>query len=360
MAEAFSSRCNRLHCRQCSRRGEGRNSPLPPGPRSPAPGRAASRGALRSAVPLAAALAFACASASAPRPGTAEPPYVSVADAGAAPGDAGIGPDGGAADAGLDAGPAGPSRETVSLLTRAEAKASEGDPASLAEAAKLWEQAAAGLPDPSRALLPAARAREKRAQRADAVADEVPADAEACAADAWRGMVALDPEAAKAPPREAISRVGPAAAELLYLRAVCNGILLRARGFTQLVEGRGEIALALERVAQLAPDLDEAGAERELGRLYAALPTASGGDLAEARRHLEAAVERAPRSVRNRIAYATSIAVKAQDRALFEAQLHAVLEAAPDDAEAKELLSREDELFGPAEAAQPIPGGPAH
>ena len=32
----------------------------------------------------------------------------------------------------------------------------------------------------------------------------------------------------------------------------------------------------------------------------------------------------------------------------------------PDDAEAKELLSREDELFGPAEAAQPIPGGPAH
>src|SRR5438067_1620008 len=143
-------------------------------------------------------------------------------------------------------------------------------------------------------------------------------------------------------------------------RAGCPRGGWRARGFTQLVEERREIIESLERVAQLAPDLDDAGAERELGRLYAALPSSSGGDLAEARRHLEAAVERAPRSVRNRIAYATSIAVKAQDRALFESQLHAALEADPDDAEARELLSREDELFGPAEAAQPIPGGPAH
>jgi tetratricopeptide (TPR) repeat protein len=188
--------------------------------------------------------------------------------------------------------------------------------------------------------------------------DEVQADADACAADAWRGLVAIDPGARKR--GEAVARVGPAGAELLYLEAVCKGVLARARGFTQLVDGRLEIIEALERVAQLAPDLDDAGAERELGRLYAALPSASGGDIGEARRHLEAAVERAPRSVRNRLAYATSIAVKAQDRALFEAQLHAALTVQPDDAEARELLSREDELFGPAEAAQPIPGGPAH
>ncbi len=52
--------------------------------------------------------------------------------------------------------------------------------------------------------------------------------------------------------------------------------------------------------------------------------------------------------------------MKAQDRALFEAQLQTASEAG-DPAlagEAKELLAREDELFGPAEAAQPIPGGP--
>src|SRR2546430_472200 len=169
-----------------------------------------------------------------------------------------------------------------------------------------------------------------------AASRDSPTDAGATSADAG---VALDPEARKGSRGGAIARVGPAAAELLYLEAVCKGILARTRGFTQLVEERREIIESLERVAQLAPDLDDAGAERELGRLYAALPSSSGGDLAEARRHLEAAVERAPRSVRNRIAYATSIAVKAQDRALFESQLHAALEADPDDAEARELLS---------------------
>jgi len=248
----------------------------------------------------------------------------------------------------------------LALFTRAEAKEREGDSDSLGEAARLWEEAAPQAPHPEGPLLAAARARRERAQRPDVPMDEVQVDAEACATDAWRGLAALDPQAQKASRSEAVSRVGPAGVELLYLEALCRGILARARGFTQLVDRRLEIIEALERVARLSPDLDDAGAERELGRLYAALPVASGGDLAEARRHLEAAVERAPRSARNRVAYATSIAVKAQDRALFESQLHAALDAQPDDAEARELLSREDELFDSAEAAQPIPGGPAH
>jgi tetratricopeptide (TPR) repeat protein len=259
-----------------------------------------------------------------------------------------------------DAGLAGPGPEILALISRAEAKAQEGDPSSLGEAARLWEEAAAGLPHPEIALLPAARARRERAQRADALVEEVQTDADACVSDALRGLAAIDPGAGRGSRGEAVARVGPAGVELLYLEAVCKGVFARARGFTQLVDGRVEIIEALERVAQLAPDLDDAGAERELGRLYAALPSASGGDLAEARRHLEAAVERAPRAVRNRIAYATSIAVKAQDRALFESQLRAALTVQPDDPEARELLSREDELFGPAEAAQPIPGGPGH
>jgi hypothetical protein len=53
------------------------------------------------------------------------------------------------------------------------------------------------------------------------------------------------------------------------------------------------------------------------------------------------------------------VGVKAQDRALFEAQLKAVAggDDKPAAAEAAELLSREDDLFGIAEAAQPLPGG---
>src|SRR3954470_14481738 len=232
MAAGSSSRCNRLPCPPRNRSRADRSRPLRRGPRSPV--RAASRRGLRSAVRLGAA-ALACAlvlaCASAPRAGTAEPSQGSSADAGvtspdagATSRDAGVALDGGTADAGLDAGvssaDAGPRPEVLALVSRAEAKAREGDPASLAEAARLWEEAAPGLPDPERVLLPAARARRERAQRTDAVPDEVPADAEACAADAWQGIVATDPEARKGSRGEAIARVGPAAAELLYLDAV--------------------------------------------------------------------------------------------------------------------------------------------
>src|SRR5207302_824611 len=82
-------------------------------------------------------------------------------------------------------------------------------------------------------------------------------------------------------------------------------------------ERRGELAAAFLRVAQLDPDLDGAGAERELGALYAALPAYAGGDLEEARRYLLAAVQRAPEDARNHVVLARAVAVKAQDRALF-------------------------------------------
>jgi TRAP transporter T-component len=116
-----------------------------------------------------------------------------------------------------------------------------------------------------------------------------------------------------------------------------------------LIERRADLTAALQRVAQLAADLDGGGAERELGMLLAALPSYAGGDLAEARRHLDAAIARAPREGRNNLALARTVAVKAQDRALFEQQLALVKKG--DDAlaaaDADALLQREDDLFGP-------------
>ena len=154
--------------------------------------------------------------------------------------------------------------------------------------------------------------------------------------------------------------MGGAAAEALYLEAVCGAAWARLQGFTPLIERRAALTAALQRVAQLAPGLDGAGADRELGTLQAALPAYAGGDLEEARRHLEAAVARAPKDARNRLALARTVAVKAQDRALFEEQL-AQVKKGDDPAAAEEaaaLLSREDDLFGPAQAAQPVPGAP--
>lgn len=170
------------------------------------------------------------------------------------------------------------------------------------------------------------------------------ADAQECAADAHRARVGAGIEV-----------------EALYLEAVCSAIWSRMQGFTPLIERRGELTAAFLRVAQLDPDLDGAGAERELGALYAALPAYAGGDLEEARRYLLAAVQRAPEDARNHVVLARAVAVKAQDRALFRE--HLMVAAKSSDAlaaaQARALLERENELFGgPSEAAQPIPGGP--
>ena len=209
-------------------------------------------------------------------------------------------------------------------------------------------------------------AREKRLRVAAAQKEPAPdtagiaADAQACAADARRSWSAQFPDAANAPDRvQALSLVGAAGAEALYLEAVCTATVARMQGFTPLAGRRAELIAAFTRVAQLAADLDGAGAERELGALYAALPTHAGGDLDAAKKHLLAAIERAPQDARNHLVLARTVAVKAQDRALFREQLQIALKCpdAQGAAQAEALLQRESELFGPEEAAQPIPGG---
>ncbi len=244
----------------------------------------------------------------------------------------------------------------------------EVNPAALDEAIALWEEAALASADPAAPLLDAARARRERIERArrgplPEVAG-IAADAQVCASDAHRSWAAQFPAAAAQldgthEAAEVYAQIGPPAAEALYLEAVCAAAWARMQGFTQLIERRVELAASQQRVAQLAPELDGAGAEREQGTLLAALPAYAGGDLPEARRHLAAALQRAPADARNHLALARTVAVKAQDRALFEQQL--ALVAKGDDAvaaaEAAALLQREDELFGPAEAAQPVPGG---
>jgi hypothetical protein len=218
---------------------------------------------------------------------------------------------------------------------------------------------------PGDGLLASARERRARIAReelnptADTAA--LAADAQACAADAHRSWAARFPEAATTPERgKAQLLIGPAGAEALYLEAVCTAAWARMQGFTPLIERRGEIMSALVRVAQLAPDLDGSGAERELGALYAALPAYAGGDLELARKHLMSAVQRAPQDARNHLVLARTVAVKAQERDLFVRHLRIAAKSADaaTAAQAQALLQRENDLFGPAEAAQPIPGGP--
>ena len=287
-------------------------------------------------VPAAAVLVAAACHSAKRAPVSVAPP---VAPAAPPPADAGAAPD---------------------TAARAEAAWArrEADPAALDEAISLWEEAAVRSVDPSALLLDAARARRLRVLRSgrtgDSDAAASAADAQGCATDAHRSWGAQFPAAAaqvdgKHEAVEVFALVGPAAAEALYLDAVCGGAWARLQGFTPLIERRGELTAALRRVAQLAPELDGGGPERELGMLLAALPAYAGGDLDEARKQLEAAVARAPGDARNRLGLARTVAVKAQDRALFEEQLRLVTKGddAVASADAAALLEREEELFGP-------------
>ena len=227
----------------------------------------------------------------------------------------------------------------------------DSDPGALDRAVVLFEQEAARSREPALPLLGAARARRARMARlarhsdldANDVARVLGEDAKACAVDAHRSWSLQFPAASSG----SYAQVGAAGAEALYLEAACAADWARSQGFTLLIERRAELSGAFERVAQLAPELDGAGAERELGALLAALPGYAGGNLGEARRRLEAAIARAPDDPRARLVLARAVAVKAQDPVLFEEQLRAVLGSRDPQAvaEATALLEREDELF---------------
>ena len=228
------------------------------------------------------------------------------------------------------------------------------------------EEAAARSALPAALLLEAARARRTLAEQSSWKAAELRGgaagplleatarEAQACADDARKAWQRLSPEAAQLALRgsamaEVVALVPAAAAEPLYLDAVCSSLWARAKGVTPLLERHGELQAQLARAAQLGPELDEAGPDRELGRLLSALPPYAGGDLDAARRHFERSLQLAPQALRTRVAYAESVGIKLQDRALFVRQLRPV--AAPDDKsaladKARALLQREEELFG--------------
>ncbi len=225
------------------------------------------------------------------------------------------------------------------------------------EAVRALEEAAAQSLDPAPALLRAARLRRAAAEELwwkGAQLDAAGREAQACAEDARKSWQRGAPEAAQAalksrPANEVAELVPAPAAEPLYLDAVCTALWARAQGVTALLERQAELRAYLDRAARLTPDLDEAGPDRELGRLMSSLPAYAGGDLEASRARFERALARFPSSPRTRIAYAEGVGVKSQDRALFEKQLEPV--AKPDDKspladKARALLQRTEELFG--------------
>jgi hypothetical protein len=260
-----------------------------------------------------------------------------------------VAPDAGPADAGV----APPSLDDEA---RAAWSRRDSDPAALDRAIALWEQAALSGVNPVESLLSAARGRRERLDRFVQSSSEVSraeiADAQACAAEAHRSWAAQFPQATGAFVQ--FVQIEQAGAEALYLEAVCTSAWARMQGFSLLIDRRMQLLGALTRVAELAPGLDGGGPDRELGSLLATLPGYAGGNLKEARALFDTAIRIAPDEPRNHLLLARTIAVKSQDRALFESELKSAIQSGDRgvSAQATALLRRIDDLFDPAEAAR--------
>ena len=257
-----------------------------------------------------------------------------------------------------DAGPADAGAAPPSLIDEAQAAwdRRDSDPAALDRAIALWERAALDGVNPGESLLSAARARRERLDRFVQSSSEVShaevADAQACAAEAHRSWAALFPQATGAFVQ--FVQIEQPGAEALYLEAVCTSSWARMQGFSLLIDRRTQLLGALSRVAELSPALDGGGPDRELGSLLATLPGYAGGNLKEARAHFDAAIRIAPDEPRNHLLLARTIAVKSQDRALFESELETAIQSKDRSVatQAAALLRRVDDLFDPAEAAR--------
>jgi hypothetical protein len=154
---------------------------------------------------------------------------------------------------------------------------------------------------------------------------------------------------------QAVAAVETAAAPQLALMVCALDAWSRARGIPTFLGQRQKVREGIERLVELDPSVLGGAPWRLLGTWLAATPAAAGGDLARSREAFEKALAAAPAHLENRVALASTWAVKAQDRTLFETLLGEVIaapaeqEPVPENAAARaragELLARVDALF---------------
>jgi len=181
---------------------------------------------------------------------------------------------------------------------------------------------------------------------------------------AERALVALSPDFAqrmRAGTRieEAVAALDEAAVPALYWRSSNMGKWGIAKGFATILSYKDEIRAIMARCLELDANYFHTGPHRYFGAFYAKVPAFAGGDLERSREHFDTSLRGAPYYLGTRTLLAELYAVKSQNRALFEEQLNAVIEADPDanpeadvgpenrieQRRATELLTRADELF---------------
>jgi hypothetical protein len=153
---------------------------------------------------------------------------------------------------------------------------------------------------------------------------------------------------------DVVQQAAPSDLPALYWYATSLSGYALTRGLPGTVRFRRRVEALYGLVLSRDEAYEEAGAHRGLGSYYARAPAAAGGDLALAREHFERALELAPGSADNRLAYAEDYAVAVPDRDLFTRLLEeaAAARGGADPAgtelargRARALLARAAQLF---------------
>ncbi|HEY8141505.1 MAG TPA: TRAP transporter TatT component family protein [Kofleriaceae bacterium] len=260
------------------------------------------------------------------------------------------------------------------------------DPAALARALALWQQAIALKDDDWQTYARLARGYFFQADAhvglaamggdypfaADDAVDRVAADRyrkllRRGYQTALRGMAARSREfeqrlAGGIDLEDAVRVMRKDAASLVYWYVSNLASWARADGYGALFSMRTRILGCIHHLHRIDPDYFYRGADRLLGIYYAAAPAIVGGSLDRSRAHFETAARAAPQFLTTLLFTAEFLDRRSRDRLSFETHLNAVLAAAaPADPvtaadlgpenevaklKAKQLLGRIDRYFG--------------
>ncbi len=151
---------------------------------------------------------------------------------------------------------------------------------------------------------------------------------------AEKGLIALsEPFAQKmrdgAKIEEAAKTLDKAGVPLLYWRASALGKWATAKGFATLLSYKDEIKEVMQICLDKDPDYFYSGPDRYFGVFYARAPSFAGGDLAKSREHFDKSIAKQPNYFGTHVLMAEDLAVKAQDRKLFDEHIEYVLKGDP-------------------------------
>ena len=157
--------------------------------------------------------------------------------------------------------------------------------------------------------------------------------------------------------QEAVEVLDAGAVPALYWRSSALGKWASAKGFATLLSHKDEIKAIMQHCLDAAPTFFYQGPDRYFGVFYARAPGFAGGDPVKSQKHFEASLKAHPDYLGTRVLMAQDLAVKIQNREMFETQLKYVLEAdvnvipeiaaenGVEQKKAKALLAQAEEFF---------------